>query len=281
MPLSHRLPARPRDLGELTVQRMLPAPRCRKVGPWIFADHFGPQPLVMDVPPHPHCGLSTVTVLFQGEIEHRDSTGAFAVVRPGEIHWMRAGHGATHTERTPAHARQPAAVAHGLQLWCAHPDGEEEQEPRFSSTRELVDLELDGAQIQLLAGTGWGQSAAVDVTSPLVYATVRAPAGVSVRLPDHAERALMAISGRYAVDGDAAGPGEMLVVDRDARRVTAIDDLTLVVLGGAPIGPRHMWWNLVHSDPGRLREQAERWRRGDFPKVVGDDAPPADTPPGP
>ena len=274
MSVVHTLRPRRHDLGAFEVLRLLPAPVCRKVGPWVFVDHFGPAAFApgqgMDVRPHPHCGLSTVTYLFEGSIEHRDSTGGHAVVQPGEVHWMRAGHGVVHSERSPADraARRPV---HGLQLWCAHPDGEEEQAPRFDSWRDLPVLDVDGVRVQLLAGDGWGETSPVAVTSPLVYAIVPLPAGRSVSLPDHAERCVYAVSGAIAVDGGRAGPNEMLVVGPAARRVEAITDAVVAVLGGAPIGPRHMWWNLVHSDRGRLEAQARRWRDGAFPTVPGDD----------
>lgn len=273
--LLHRIPARTRSIGSADVRRVLPAPVRRKVGPWVFLDHFGPIEVTdrggVDVAPHPHCALSTVTWLFEGAVEHRDSTGGHAIVQPGEIHWMRAGHGIVHSERRPADPAQRATRAHGLQLWCAHPDGEEEQAPRFDSYRDLPALDVDGVPVRLLAGDGWGAASPVDVTSRLVYALATLRAGQSIALPDHEERCVYAVSGAFAVDGDAGDPHELLVVDRDARVVTARTDAVVAILGGDAIGPRHLWWNLVHSDAGRLAEQADRWRRGEFPRVPGDE----------
>lgn len=235
--LLHRIPARVRSLGATDVRRVLPSPVHRKVGPWVFLDHFGPEDVPedggLDVRPHPHCALSTVTWLFEGAVEHRDSTGGHAVVRPGEIHWMRAGHGIVHSERRPSDPARRARRAHGLQLWCAHPDGAEEQEPRFDSYTQLPEVEVEGVRVRLLAGDGWGAA------SP--------------------------------VDGNGADPHTMLVVDRAARVITAQTDAWVAILGGDAIGPRQMWWNFVHSDPGRLAEQAERWRRREFPSVPGDE----------
>ncbi len=275
MPVLNTIPARMRDLDGSPVRRLLPSPVRRKVGPWVFLDHFGPATMDpgkgIDVRPHPHCALSTVTFLFEGEMEHRDSTGAHAIVRPGEIHWMRAGHGIAHSERTPRQARVGGHRAHGLQLWCAHPDGAEEQEPGFGSWTELPQLELEGVRVRLLAGEGWGHRSPVEVTSPLVYALAELRAGQTLALPDHEERCVYAVSGGYAIDGAAGEPEQLLVVDRAARRIEARTDAVLAILGGDAIGPRHLWWNLVHSDPDRLREQAERWREGGFPTVVGDE----------
>ncbi len=266
----------PRDakVGDFSVRRILPRRTVRKVGPWVFLDHFGPHTRTVsregDVRPHPHCGLSTVSYLFEGSIEHRDSTGGHAIVRPGEIHWMRAGHGIVHSERAPEAALGTTKTSHGLQLWCAHADGEEEQAPRFDSWTDLPQLEIEGTPVRLLAGTGWGEQSPVEVTSPLVYAVARLPAGASIPLPDHEERCVYPVSGRVAVDGEASNAHEMLVLDQAAARVEAIEDATVVLLGGDAIGPRHIWWNLVHSDKARLDEQAQRWRRGEFPEIPGD-----------
>lgn len=282
MPTIHRIPSRPAHVGSATVRRVLPHARCRQVGPWVFLDHFGPvDGPGGDVAPHPHIGLSTVSYLFEGCVEHRDSTGGHALVRPGEIHWMRAGRGIVHSERVPARPEDRAARTHGLQLWCAHPDGEEDQAPRFASWRELPELDLGGVRVQLLAGEGWGRSSPVEVTSPLIYAMAHLAAGQRLALPDHEQRGVYPVQGRVAVDGDASGAHEMLVVDRAARELVAVDDAVVAVLGGDAIGTRHFWWNLVHSDPAVLKAQAERWRRGDFPEVVGDAGPRIQGPPPP
>lgn len=268
------VPSRLHDLGDFTVRRVLPAAAQRKVGPWIFLDHFGPITLqpghMMDVRPHPHCALSTVTFLFEGAVEHRDSTGGHAIVRPGEIHWMRGGHGVVHSERTPRALRDAPLRAHGLQLWCAHPDGEEEQAPRFDTWTDLPTLDLDGVTVQLLAGEGWGARSPVDATSTLIYAIAHLQAGQRLRLPDHEERCAYGVSGGFALNGEAAEAGALLVADRGAVTLEARTDAVVALLGGDRVGPRHLWWNLVHSDPARLREQAERWRRGEFPLVPGD-----------
>lgn len=269
-----RIPARTASVGAFDVRRVLPHRSLRKVGPWVFLDHFGPHERTVsrdgDVLPHPHCGISTVSYLFSGGVEHRDSTGGHGIVRPGEIHWMRSGHGVVHSERAPEDALGQTMVSHGLQLWCAHPDGEEEQEPRFDSWTELPVLDVEGHAVQLLAGNGWGAASPVDTTSNLVYAMVELQPGDRVPLPDHAERCVYPVRGRIAVGSETSESFEMLVADPGPQHVEAVTDATVAILGGDPIGKRFMWWNFVHSDRSRLAEQAERWAQGEFPPIPGD-----------
>ena len=240
----------------------------------MFLDRFGPSTVTltpdMDVRPHPHAGLSTVTFLFAGSVEHRDSEGGHALVRPDEIHWMRGGSGIVHSERVPRDLLGTKADVAGLQLWCAHPDGEEEQEPGFGSWRELPELDVQGVRVQLLAGNGWAEESPVDVTSNLVYAMAHLRAGDVLSLPDHEERCLYPFEGTISVDGEVSSE-DLLVVDMTAQEATAVTDCTLAVLGGDRIGKRHIWWNLVHSDPKRLRELAEQWRNQEFKPIPGDD----------
>lgn len=184
---------------------------------------------------------------------------------------MRGGHGIVHSERAPVARLGTQQRAHGLQLWCAHPDGEEEQEPRFDSWTDLPQLDLEGVPVQLLAGHGWSHESPVDVTSPLIYAMARMKAGQTLALPDHAERCVYSVDGEVAVDGVTNAAHDMLVVDGGEKRLTAVSDATVAILGGDAIGERHIWWNLVHSDRGRLKEQAQRWRDGEFPTIPGDD----------
>lgn len=222
----------------------------------------------MDVPPHPHCALSTVTYLFDGAVEHRDSTGGHAVVRPGEIHWMRSGHGIVHSERSPATHRIGGLSAHGLQLWCAHPDGEEEQAPRFDSWRSLPTLDVEGIAVELLAGEGWGSASPVAVTSPLLLAHAHLPAGARLALPDVPEVAVAVLEGQVGVAGTRVAANE--IWSCRGSTIEASVPSHVLVLGGDPIGERFMWWNLIHSDLGRLREQADRYRRGEFPEIPED-----------
>lgn len=272
--MTQRIAARTASIGSAEVRRVLPHHSLRKVGPWVFLDHFGPRQIEVrrsgDVLPHPHCGISTVSFLFSGEVEHRDSAGGHALVKPGEIHWMRAGHGIVHSERAPEASLGTTVVSHGLQLWCAHADGEEDQEPGFGSWSDLPVLDVEGVAVQLLAGNGWDAESPVSTTSNLVYAIVELKAGQSVSLPDHAERCAYPVSGRIAMGGEASEPFEMLVADSGPQTVEALTDATIAILGGDPVGKRFMWWNLVHSDRDRLAAQAERWRRQEFPAIPGD-----------
>lgn len=270
-----RIPARKASVGAAEVRRVLPHHTARKVGPWVFLDHFGPHERTVtrdgDVLPHPHCGISTVSYLFAGQVEHKDSTGGHAIVRPGEIHWMRAGHGVVHSERAPDALVGQRSVSHGLQLWCAHADGEEEQEPSFASWSDLPTLDVEERAVQLLAGNGWGAESPVSTTSNLVYAIAELKAGQSVPLPDHAERSVYPVAGKVAVGGTVSEEFEMLVIEAGPARVEATTDATVAILGGDPVGKRFMWWNLVHSDRDRLAEQAQRWRDRGFPSIPGDD----------
>ncbi|MBX2804014.1 MAG: pirin family protein [Myxococcales bacterium] len=283
MSVLYRIPPRLRHIPA-PVQRLLPHARCRKVGPWVFLDRFGPVTAVadpaMDVLPHPHCSLSTVSYLFAGEVEHRDSTGGHARIRPGEVHWMRAGHGIVHSERVPEDQVGETGERFGLQLWCAHPDGAEEQEPGFDSYTQLPELDVSGVRVQLLAGDGWGAQSPVAVTSRMVFALAHLRTGQRLALPDHAERCVVPLHGEVAVGGERT-EADLLVVEAGAGVVHAVRDALLLLLGGEPIGARHMWWNLVHSDEGRLAEQAERWRRGEFPAIPGDSDDFVPAPPGP
>ncbi|MFT5583483.1 MAG: redox-sensitive bicupin YhaK (pirin superfamily) [Cognaticolwellia sp.] len=278
--------ARDRDLGGgFVVKRTLPTVKCRKVGPWVFADHFGPHSAIAstkgDVRQHPHIGLSTVTYLFDGSIEHRDSTGGHAIVRPGEIHWMRAGHGIVHSERAPRDTIGQEVQSHGLQLWCAHPDGEEDQEPHFGSWTDLPELDLDGVRVELLCGSGWGHESPVEVTSPLIYALAHIKAGQRLALPEHQELCAYVVSGAISALNTSVKAHQMLVFDAERGDIQAQQDSVVAILGGDAIGERRIWWNMVHSNPETLKVQAERWRNGGFPSVPDDIADHMPAPTGP
>ena len=261
-------------IGQLGVRRMLPSGRLRKVSPWVFFDHVGPASMTlnssMDVRPHPHCGLSTVTWFWKGEMIHRDSLGHVRRIVPGELAWMRSGHGIVHSERFPPELQGQTVEMEGVQLWCAHPDGEEEQEPSFQVWTEQTRFEQGACWVHLHAGHGWGQESPVNVTSPLVFASVEIPAGGVLMAPDHEECCAYVLQGMATVGGRLLQTHQLCAVDRDDAEIRSAHGARVMFLGGDAIGPRRLWWNLVHSDPQRLVEQAERWRRGGFPEIPGD-----------
>jgi redox-sensitive bicupin YhaK (pirin superfamily) len=262
---------RPRNIGAFEVGRVLPFPRHRMVGPFIFFDHVGPVDLPKglvreaDVRPHPHIGLATVTYLFAGEIMHRDSTGVEQAIRPGEMNWMIAGSGITHSERFER-ARREGDSMHAIQSWVALPTGDEETAPGFSH-HEGADLPIHddgGAWLRLLAGEAFGLRAGVKTHSPLFYAHVVLEAGARIALPrDHAERAVFLVSGTAQADGHTIAPGQMAVFSTGAEAVVqASAPSVLMLLGGANIGERFIEWNFVSSSKERITQAKADWRAG-------------------
>jgi redox-sensitive bicupin YhaK (pirin superfamily) len=262
---------RRRDLGGFEVGRVLPWAKRRMVGPFVFFDHMGPMPLpaglprTVDVRPHPHIGLSTVTYLFDGEIMHRDSVGSEQAIRPGEVNWMTAGRGITHSERFER-ARLEGGSIHGLQAWVALPERDEETEPSFHH-HPADDLPqwADGASGgRLVAGTAFGLQAPVPTHSPLFYIHWQLPEGGRVKLPaDHAERAIFVATGAVEIDGQPVAAGRMAVLDTDdAGVVRAIQPSTVMALGGEPLGPRFIEWNFVSSRKERIEQAKADWRAG-------------------
>jgi redox-sensitive bicupin YhaK (pirin superfamily) len=272
--------ARARDIEGFKVRRLLPSSARRQVGPFAFFDHMGPAGLApgagLDVRPHPHIGLATVTYLFEGEIVHRDSLGSLQVIRPGEINWMTAGRGIAHSERTPPELRRTGSRMNGLQLWVALPRLHEEAEPEFHHhpAETLPSLEQRGARLRVLAGSAFGQISPVRTFSPLFYVDAELSAGRELELPrEHEERAAYVVEGLIACGAERAEPGRMLVFTPGAEaRLRAEIDARLVLLGGAPMdGPRHIWWNFVSSSKERIERAKSDWKAGRFPKVAGDE----------
>jgi len=272
-------------IGDLEVRRVLPSGQLRRFGPWVFFDHVGPAVLRptphMDVLPHPHCGLSTVTWFWKGSMVHRDSLGHTRRIGPGELAWMRSGHGVVHSERFPPELMGSEVEMEGVQLWCAHPDGEEEQEPSFGVWADLPRFEEDGCAVVLHAGTGWGRASPVEVTSPLVFASVTLPPSGRILVPDHEECCVYVRAGEVTVGGRAVPRHHLCGVTRGEPVSAGSRGAEVLFLGGQPIGPRHLWWNFVHSDRRRLAEQAERWRRRGFPEIPEDREEWVPAPPGP
>jgi hypothetical protein len=228
------------------------------------------------VAPHPHIGLATVTYLFAGEIEHRDSLGSVQAIRPGAVNWMTAGRGIVHSERSGAAQRAEASSLHGLQSWIALPLEHEETAPGFShhAAEELPVIEGEGSWMRLIAGRAYGETAPVQVFSDLFYLHAELQAGARVALPqEHAERALYVVSGSVDLEGRVLDAGVMAVVKPGpAATLTARSASRLMLLGGAPLeGRRHIWWNFVASTPERIEEAKADWRAGRFAGVPGDD----------
>lgn len=272
---------RAHDLGGgFEVGRVLPFHARRMVGPYIFFDHMGPVELApgvprsLDVRPHPHIGLATVTYLFDGALTHRDSLGVHQEIRPGEVNWMIAGSGITHSERFE-HARVHGARMHGLQAWVALPKETEEVEPAFShhAGDDLPHWDEPGLSGRLIAGSLDGMRAATPVHSPQFYAHWQMLAGARRMLPaQYSERAGYVVSGAIEVAGEALAPGQMAVLEggRDVP-VIATANATVMVLGGEPVGERFLFWNFVSSSKERLAQAAEDWRQQRIKLPVGDD----------
>jgi len=262
---------RRRSIGPFEVGRVLPFAKRRMVGPFIFLDHMGPMELPKgvsrdtDVRPHPHIGLSTVTYLFAGEITHRDSIGVEQAIRPEEMNWMIAGRGVTHSERFER-ARREGGPCHGIQAWVALPERDEEAEPAFAH-HEGADLPVHrdgGVWLRLLAGDAFGLRAAVRTHSPLFYAHVALESGARIALPqEHAERAAYVVSGAVEADHQMLGARQMALFSGGAEAVLqARTPSVLMLLGGAPIGPRFIEWNFVSSSKERIAQAKADWKAG-------------------
>jgi redox-sensitive bicupin YhaK (pirin superfamily) len=273
------IPVRQRDLGGFSVRRALPSAERRLVGPFIFLDHVGPVSFPLhqglDVRPHPHIGLATVTYLFEGEFLHRDSLGFAQQIRPGDVNWMIAGRGITHSERTPSAQRDAGARLHGIQSWVALPTAHEEDAPSFEHhpASTLPEVELKGAKLRVIAGTSYGVTAPTKVLSPTLYVHARLEAGALFPIDEsHAERAIYIAEGSIRCDGTEHSAGTLLVLRPGKAVVEATQPAQLMLVGGAPLdGPRHIYWNFVSSSEAKIIKAAEAWRAGLFPKVPGDE----------
>jgi redox-sensitive bicupin YhaK (pirin superfamily) len=262
---------RRRDLGGFEVGRVLPYPRRRMVGPFIFFDHLGPEtlqsgiPRSVDVRPHPHIGLSTVTYLFDGEIMHRDSVGSEMAIQPGEVNWMVAGRGITHSERFEK-ARAQGDNLHGIQSWVALPTRDEETTPEFAhyGRDELPTFESGGLSMRLIAGAAFGVKSPVKTHSPMFYLHWVLAPGATAQLPrDYSERAVYVVSGRIEYAGQSFEPGRMLVFVKGTDVVlTAATPTVVMALGGESVGERHIEWNFVSSSLERIEQAKADWRAG-------------------
>ncbi len=245
------------------------------VGPFIFLDLMGPERLApgsgMDVDAHPHIGLSTLTYLLDGRLEHRDSLGTVQTIEAGGVNWMTAGDGVCHTERTSAADRATGSDLFGLQLWAALPEGVEDGPPAFEHcpAEAVPVIDAPGAKVRVAAGSGWGVHAPVAGSSPLVLADVELRAGsIGIDVP-HPEMAVVGLDGELELDGARLPVGWMAVLDGPAFPALAGTGRA-ALLGGEPLGRRHVWWNFVHSNPDRIEAAKQRWRAQAFPLVPGD-----------
>jgi redox-sensitive bicupin YhaK (pirin superfamily) len=262
---------RRRDLGGFEVGRVLPFQKRRMVGPFIFFDHIGPVnfpagvPKTVDVRPHPHIGLSTATYLFDGEIMHRDSVGSEQPIHPGEVNWMTAGRGITHSERFER-ARAQGDALHGIQSWVALPNEHEETTPEFIhySREELPTFEEHGVFMRLLAGEAFGVSSGVRTHSPLFYLHWQIGAGTRVQLPPaYTERAAYVAAGSVTAGSQRYGAGQMLIFTPASDATLIADEPSIVMgLGGEPIGERFIEWNFVSSSKERIEQAKADWRAG-------------------
>ncbi|SFK20974.1 pirin family protein [Rhodanobacter glycinis] len=276
-----RIDGRLHDLGDgFTVRRLLPALDARHVGPFVFYDHMGPVDLApgrgMDVRPHPHIGLATVTWLFDGTIRHRDTLGSLADIRPGAVNWMTAGRGIAHSERTPPEARASGQRMHGVQVWVALPKADEDVPPEFHhhEADALPRIRLPGAELVLIAGNAYGRASPVKVFAPMFFIEARLEAGAVLELPhEHAERGVHVVDGVLEWGGESLAHGQMAVqAGPPAPPLRARSASRVMLFGGAPLdGERHLWWNFVASTQARIEQAKDDWREQRFGKVAGDE----------
>jgi hypothetical protein len=263
-----------KDLGGFQVRRSLPNDEQMMVGPFIFFDHPGPAQFPpgqgVDVRPHPHINLATVTYLFEGAILHRDSLGSVQTIRPGEVNWMTAGKGITHSERTPAAERAAGSTLHGIQTWVALPEAAEEIEPSFHHhpATDLPCWKVDGALVKLIAGTACGQASPVQTFSPILYLDIQFPTGGTFVLnAEYSERAVYGLA-EIAIAGTPLAPYRMAVLHPgESVEITAGAAGHCMVIGGEPLGARHKWWNFVSSRPERIEQAKQAWQAGKFASV--------------
>jgi redox-sensitive bicupin YhaK (pirin superfamily) len=273
------IPARERDLGGFVVRRVLPFESRKMVGPFIFFDHMGPtnfaQGQGIDVRPHPHIALATVTYLFSGALEHRDSLGNVRVIRPGDVNWMTAGCGIAHSERTPHELRESGEQSHGIQSWVALPDGQEDVEPSFVHypAADLPRRILEGVQLAVIAGEAFGMKSSVRTLWPTLYVDAQFADGAALEVaPEHSERAVYVAQGRIEVGDALLKEGQMGVLEPGSVPTLRARGATRAMFLGGERFPteRHIWWNFVASSQDRIEQAKGRWQRGEFAKVPGE-----------
>jgi redox-sensitive bicupin YhaK (pirin superfamily) len=265
-----------RDIGDLSVKRVLPSANRRSVGPFVFFDHFGPAAFPpgegIQVRPHPHIGLATVTYLFDGEIIHRDSLGEHQAIRPGAVNLMTAGRGIVHSERAGGDLQRESSL-HGIQTWMALPEDAEDCEPAFAHfpADSIPAMEDDAVSVSVMIGRFRGAVSPVACRIPTLYLDARLATGGELVLPREVEEvAVYVISGQAIIDGETLERENMAVPEPGAR-IASEAGCHVLIVGGDAVGPRHVWWNFVSSSRERIRQAADQWRNGDFPVVPGDE----------
>ena len=270
---------RPRDLGGFEVRRALPSAERRNIGPFVFFDQMGPAELEpgsgIDVRPHPHIGLATVTYLFEGTIVHRDSLGSVQAIEPGAVNWMTAGRGIVHSERSDNELRQRRQKLYGLQIWVALPRRYEETDPDFThyAADLLPQIEGEGKTVRVIAGSLFGRASPVKTFSKLFYGDTVCRPGASLLLNnEYAERGIYLLEGAVDIHGQRFEPGRLLVFSSgDEITIKAVSAARFVLFGGEPLdSPRHLWWNFVSSSRARIEQAKSDWKNGRFAPVPGD-----------
>ena len=266
-----------KDLGEFMVRRSIPQVGQKSVGPWVFFDHFGPADFApgegINVRPHPHINLATVSYLFEGEIFHRDSLGNAMSIHPGAVNLMVAGKGIVHSERTRDALKATGYKLHGLQLWHALPESVEEIDPAFYHTpaEDIPQGQSDGVTYRVMMGSAYGLTSPVKTFSPILYVEIDMTEGAEMSLPEAEERGVYVVKGEAWIDGEPSSLFEMSIISPNAKMIRAKTDTRLAIIGGSPIGKRYMEWNFVSSRPERIEKAVEDWREGRFDKVPGDE----------
>lgn len=274
--ITHIIQPREKDLGGFSVRRILPYTKQRMVGPFIFFDHLGPATFMagegIDVRPHPHINLATITYLFEGELLHHDSLGIKKVIKPGAISLMTAGKGIAHSERTPPELRNEEKTLHALQLWIALPEDKEECAPSFEHTpvENIPELDVNGVSVCVMMGAAYGAVSPVTCHSKSLYLEASLEKGQTLELPAEQERALYVISGEIRIGDEAVNAYEMAVLGDSDVTIEATAESKIAVIGGDSLGERHIWWNFVSSRKERIEQAKEGWNEGRFDPVEGE-----------
>ncbi len=276
-PLKHILQPKEKDLGEFSVRRVLPAEKQNKVGPWIFFDHMGPAKFAagkgINVRPHPHINLATVTYLFDGEIFHRDSLGYAQAIKPGDINLMVAGKGITHSERERPEVNQVPHSLHGLQLWLALPQTDEEIEPAFYHypASDIPSVTIDDVPIRVLIGSAYGLTSPVKTFAETLYVEAKLQSGQNLVLPQADEIGVYVVQGEVRCGNDTVTEHTMAVMNTEKNNaLKAKQETRVAIVGGERLGPRFLEWNFVSSRKERIEQAKLQWKTGQFPMVVGD-----------